>query len=149
LAFAICGCLRLARFNVMLEAEDQPDWVVDFFTGIPAPAGALLVLLPVYISLIFGDAAFATSSVAGSIWAALYAVFVGFLMVSNLPTWSGKRSAQRISRNLVFPFMIGLLLLITLLFSYPWWVLSLFSGMYLLTIPLSVRDWAKRESGEE
>ncbi|MEM1038925.1 MAG: CDP-diacylglycerol--serine O-phosphatidyltransferase [Pseudomonadota bacterium] len=147
LTFAICGCLRLARFNVMLEADDQAEWVVDFFTGVPAPAGALLVLLPVYIGLIFADAGMATTSVSGSVAAAIYAVFVGFLMVSNLPTWSGKRSAQRISRNLVFPFMIGLLLLIALLFSYPWWLLSLFTGLYLLTIPLSVKDWSKRENG--
>ncbi|MEL6966933.1 MAG: CDP-diacylglycerol--serine O-phosphatidyltransferase [Pseudomonadota bacterium] len=144
LAFAICGCLRLARFNVMLEAENEPEWAPDFFTGVPAPAGALLMLLPVYLSLILTDAGKPDPSMAGSVSAAIYAVFVGFLMVSNLPTWSGKRSAQNISRNLVFPFMIGLLLLITLLFSFPWWVLSLFSGLYLVTIPFSIRDHRKR-----
>ena len=63
LIFAVCGCLRLARFNVMLDAPDKPKWQNNFFTGVPAPAGALLVLLPVYIGLLNVDKTMFTSVV--------------------------------------------------------------------------------------
>ncbi len=143
LCFAICGCLRLARFNVMLDEPDKPSWQVDFFTGVPAPAGALLVLLPVYLGQL---------GLEPDIWvtgfSAAYMLLVGFLMVSNLPTWSGKRVGQRISRNFVLPFMVGAMLLIVILFSYPWSVLSAVCLLYLVTIPLSLRDWQIRERAE-
>ena len=141
LIFAMCGCLRLARFNVTLDDPDQPEWQVDFFTGVPAPAGALLALLPVYLGLLGMERdAWVTS------FSMVYLLFVGFLMVSNLPTWSGKRAGQRISRNLVLPVMIGLMLMVVVLFSYPWGVLTFASVAYLATLPLSYRDWKKREA---
>ena len=140
LVFAICGCLRLARFNVMLEDPDKPNWHVDFFTGVPAPAGALLVLLPVYLGLL---------GVERDTWmmgaTILYVLFIGFLMVSNLPTWSGKRAGQRISKNLVLPVMIGLILFVVVLFSYPWTILAAGSLAYIVSLPFSYRDYKKRE----
>ncbi len=143
LVFAICGCLRLARFNVMLDDPDRPDWQVDFFTGVPAPAGALLVLLPVYLGLLGLE-----PSLSVTIFSGAYMLFVGFLLVSNIPTWSGKRAGQRISPNWVLPVMIGLMLMIVVLFSYPWTVLTLVSIAYLATIPFSLRDWNIREAAE-
>ena len=80
LVFAICGCLRLARFNVMLEDPDQPEWQVDFFTGVPAPAGALLVLLPVYLGLLGLE-----PSTTVTVFSGAYMLLIGFLMVSNIP----------------------------------------------------------------
>ena len=141
LVFAICGCLRLARFNVMLDDPDKPDWSVDFFTGVPAPAGALLVLLPVYLGLLGLE-----PSTPVTVFSAAYMLFVGFLMVSNIPTWSGKRAGQRVSKSLVLPVMIGLMLTVVFLFSYPWLVLSLVTVAYMVTIPLSYRDWTKRSN---
>ena len=133
LAFAICGCLRLARFNVMLEDPDRPEWQVDFFTGVPAPAGALLGLLPVYVGLLGVEhGAWFTS------FSAFYMLLIAFLMVSNIPTWSGKRAGARISRALVVPVMIGMLLTIAMLFSYPWRILTIASLIYLATIPFSL-----------
>lgn len=136
LIFAVCGCLRLARFNVMLDDPNPTDWHVDFFTGVPAPAGALLALLPVYLGLL-GLEPTAWVLVAS----AIYVLGIAFLMVSNIRTWSGKRAGQRVSRNMVLPVMIGLILLIVILFSYPWFVLSVGSVIYLATIPFSYRQW--------
>src|SRR6266568_1509000 len=52
MVFAICAGLRLARFNVAIEDPNRPAWAGDFFTGVPAPAGAITVLLPIYLSLL-------------------------------------------------------------------------------------------------
>ncbi|EFL90628.1 CDP-diacylglycerol--serine O-phosphatidyltransferase [Ahrensia sp. R2A130] len=139
LIFAICGCLRLARFNVMLEDPDKPDWSVDFFTGVPSPAGALLALLPLYLGQLGLERGIGVAALSS-----IYLLFVGFLMVSSLPTWSGKRAGQRISRRLVVPLMLGLLIAVVLLFSYPWAVLSVVCIAYLATIPFSVRDQSRR-----
>ncbi|MEM9734355.1 MAG: CDP-diacylglycerol--serine O-phosphatidyltransferase [Pseudomonadota bacterium] len=140
LVFAICGCLRLARFNVMLEAPDKPDWHVDFFTGVPAPAGALLCLLPVYLGLLGVEP-------DGWISAAvvIYVLLIGFLMASNIPTWSGKRAGARVSRRWVIPVMLSLILAVVLLFSYPWTVLTVGCLVYLSTVPFSIKDYARRE----
>ncbi len=143
LIFAICGCLRLARFNVMLEAEDKRGWEVDFFVGVPAPAGAILALLPIYLGLLglWDRYSFVT-------WFTIfYTLFIGFLMTSSIPTWSGKRSARHVSRRLVIPVMIGLMMLIVVVFSYPWLMLSAGALIYLASIPLSYRDWERREAG--
>jgi CDP-diacylglycerol--serine O-phosphatidyltransferase len=144
LVFAICGCLRLARFNVTLDDPDRPGWQVDFFTGVPAPAGALLVLLPVYMGLLGLE-----RSMTVTVLSAFYMLFVGFLMVSSIPTWSGKRAGRRVSRAMVLPVMLGLILAIVILFSYPWTVLTGTAVVYLMTIPLSMRDWNRRENRNE
>ena len=141
LIFAICGCLRLARFNVMLDDPDRPGWQVDFFTGVPAPAGALLVLLPVYLGILGLE-----QDRTVAVFTALYMLFIGFLMVSSIPTWSGKRAGARVSRGWVLPVMLGLMVLIVVLFSYPWLTLTAFAAIYLSTIPFSYRDWGKREA---
>ncbi|MFD0915721.1 CDP-diacylglycerol--serine O-phosphatidyltransferase [Pseudahrensia aquimaris] len=143
LVFAICGCLRLARFNVMLEAPDRPKWQTNFFTGVPAPAGALLALLPVYLGLIGLE-----KSTSVALLSAMFMLFVAFLMVSNLPTWSGKQIGGRISRRIVLPLMIGVTLLVIFLFSYPWGFLTTLCVIYLATLPFSVREWNKRSEAD-
>ncbi len=139
LVFAICGCLRLARFNVMLEDPDRKDWEVDFFTGVPAPAGALLALLPVYLGLL-GAERFGISALA----AGIYVLCIGGLMASSWPSWSGKRTGQRISARNVPLTLIGFVLLVAFLFSYPWAFLSIASLVYLATLPFSARDHKRR-----
>ncbi|MEM1318354.1 MAG: CDP-diacylglycerol--serine O-phosphatidyltransferase, partial [Pseudomonadota bacterium] len=79
-----------------------------------------------------------------AVFSGLYLLFVGFLMVSSLPTWSGKRAGRRISRRLVVPIMLALLIAVVMLFSYPWAVLSVVCVAYLATIPFSVKDQARR-----
>lgn len=145
LIFAICGCLRLARFNVMLDAANKNDWEVDFFTGVPAPAGALLALLPVYLGIL----GVVEKGLGMTTFAAFYTLFIGFLMTSNIPTWSFKRSGRHVSRQLVVPVMLSLVLLIAVLFSYPWSVLTIGTLAYLATIPFSYRDWHRRAAAAD
>ena len=89
MVFAICGALRLARFNVMIDDPNRPLWAGNFFTGIPAPAGALVVMLPIYVDLVGGPKVGATPAL-------VYTLAIAFLMVSKLPVLSGKRVGKRV-----------------------------------------------------
>ncbi|MBL4599418.1 MAG: CDP-diacylglycerol--serine O-phosphatidyltransferase [Rhizobiaceae bacterium] len=138
LLYVICACLRLARFNVMLDMPDVPKWQNKYFTGVPAPAAALIVLLPVYVSLL-GLEMNATTA-----WfVAAYTVGIGLLMVSNLPTFSGKDFSKSIRRDLVLPMMILAVALAGLLLTYPWSTLMAITLGYLVFIPLSFAQWKK------
>jgi len=140
LIFAMCGCLRLARFNVMLEAPDKPQWHVNFFMGVPSPAGALLALMPVYL----GNLDMEKTPLV--LWFSMvYVIFVGFLMVSNIPTWSGKLAGQRVSGQMVLPVMLGAILLVVFLFSFPWLSLTAAGLVYLVSIPFSHRDYRMKQ----
>ena len=147
IVYAICACLRLARFNVQLDQPKSAPWRNDFFTGVPAPAGAMVVLLPAYLSLlgveITGELAWIT---------AIFSGLVGMLMVSNLPTYSGKTLGSRIPSNIALPVIIGLVLVVALLLSYPWQVLTALALIYLASIPWSMyyfnRLAAREASGE-
>ncbi|MGI9414140.1 MAG: CDP-alcohol phosphatidyltransferase family protein [Hyphomicrobiales bacterium] len=133
LGLAICCAARLARFNVALDDPDKPAWTAGFFTGVPAPAGAGIALLPMYLGflgLIDGP------SLAAAIL--LYTGFVGFLMVSRIPTFSGKGSGQRIRRDLVLPLMLITVLFVSLLLSYPWAMLTGLAVLYLCMLPVGV-----------
>ena len=136
LIYASCACLRLARFNVMLDNPNTPNWQYRFFIGVPAPASALIVLLPVYIHLLGIEP---TPLFA---WATLgFTLICGFLMVSNLPTFSGKNISEKIRTDLVMPLMIVVVALAAAIFSYPWWVLSTLAVLYLISLPFSFRNW--------
>ncbi len=141
LIYVICAALRLARFNVMLENPDQPEWQKNFFLGVPAPAAALSVLLPVYLGQMGFDIIRELPHVS-----AIYALIIGLLMVSNLPTWSGKQVGQSIRRDLVFPIMIGGVLAVAFLLANPWESLTLASVAYLVSLPFSLKSWRKQET---
>lgn len=132
--FAIAGALRLARFNTML-GEDKPAWQGNFFTGVPIPAGALAVLLPVYIDAVGIDVPEAAAPVVVA-----YVVLIAALMVSRVPTFSGKKYVG-LRRELVVPALIGVVILAMLLVSYPFHVLSILTVLYLAYIPFGWRDW--------
>ena len=144
LVFAICGCLRLARFNVMLEEPNKPDWAVNFFTGVPAPAGALLSLLPIYATLMFNEGLLlADERKFISPWlVAAYVLGVGLLMVSTIPTLSLKKAGQSIGRAWVLPVVLAFVLFVVLFFSYPWGMLTICSLLYLAVLPYGV--WRHR-----
>ncbi|MEM7290696.1 MAG: CDP-diacylglycerol--serine O-phosphatidyltransferase [Pseudomonadota bacterium] len=138
LIYASCACLRLARFNVTLDNPNEPDWHYRFFVGVPAPAGALVVLLPIYLSLL------GVGTIAGLGWfAVIFTLGCGFLMVSNIPTFSGKNVSEKIRRDRVLPFMIIAVVLAATLFSYPWMMLSAISVLYLCSIPFSLRNFRR------
>jgi len=144
LLFAIACCLRLARFNVMLEDPNRPAWQGDYFVGVPAPAGALLVLLPVYIGFLGVPLTVPTAFAASG-----FAVVVALLMISRLPVYSGKSSGARIRRDAVMPMMLGMVLYVALLFSYTWHTMAATALAYLAFLPFSWRAYARRVAKEE
>ncbi|MGF0536624.1 CDP-diacylglycerol--serine O-phosphatidyltransferase [Agrobacterium sp. ES01] len=139
LVYAIAAGLRLARFNVMDESKQKAKWQSEYFVGVPAPAGALLVLLPVYLGFL-GVQITETFAYAAS----AYTVLIGFLLVSRLPVWSGKSTTQGIRRDFVLPLMLTVVLYVALLMSFTWQVLSLTVLLYLITLPFGARAWRRR-----
>ncbi|PLX36926.1 MAG: CDP-diacylglycerol--serine O-phosphatidyltransferase [Hyphomicrobiales bacterium] len=140
LVFAISTGLRLARFNVMRDDPGKPSWHADFFVGMPAPAGALTVLLPVY--LYFLD--LLPQSVAIIPPVIGYILFVAFMMVSRLPTFSGKRIGARIQREHVLPILVAIVVVVGVVISYPFASLALVVFGYLATLPFAWRSWHKK-----
>lgn len=143
LIYASCACLRLARFNVMLDNPNTPEWRSQFFTGVPAPAGAVIALLPVYLLLVGVEKTEIFAWIATG-----FTLLSGFFMVSNIPTFSGKNITARVPREYVLPVMILAVLFAAFLFSYPWKVLSFFAVAYLASIPFSVRKWNRLVADE-
>ena len=128
MVFAICAALRLARFNVMIEDPNRPAWAGNYFVGVPAPAGAITVLLPIYVQFL---------GVPHSDFVApltfLYTLGIAFLMVSRLPVFSGKRVGKRVAPEMVLPVFVLIVLFFALLISYPWAVLTIGTVAYLMT----------------
>ena len=130
LGFAVCSALRLARFNTALDDPDRPVWAANFFTGVPAPAGAFLALLPMIASFQLGDDFFRSPWLVG-----LVAGAVAFLMVSRMPTFSFKR--VRVPRDWVLPVLVCVGLLAALTMIYPWESLLLIGAAYVVSLPLA------------
>jgi CDP-diacylglycerol---serine O-phosphatidyltransferase len=131
MAFAICAGLRLARFNVMSADPDRPAWAANFFVGVPAPAGAIIVLLPIYAAFLgLPRSSFLT-------WITLaYTLLIAVLMVSRLPVYSGKRIGTRVTPEMVGPVIIFMVLFVALLIAYPWIILTIGTLCYLASLPL-------------
>jgi CDP-diacylglycerol---serine O-phosphatidyltransferase len=144
LAFAIATGLRLARFNVMVDDPNKPLWAANFFVGMPAPAGAITVLLPIYVYFLGMPRLAFVAPVT-----LVYTLAIAFLMVSRLPVWSGKRVGKRIAPEMVLPVCFAVVLFFALLISYPWWVLSTGTVLYLASLPfgaLSYREYARKDA---
>jgi CDP-diacylglycerol---serine O-phosphatidyltransferase len=142
MVFAICAGLRLARFNVMLDDPDRPNWTSNFFVGMPAPAGAITVLLPIYASFL------GLPRSAALTWVMLvYTLGIASLMVSRLPVFSGKRIGTRVTPELVGPLVVFVVLWFALLIAYPWVLLTAGTLAYLASLPfgyLSYRGYERR-----
>src|SRR5215475_12816383 len=119
MVFAICAGLRLARFNVMIEDPNRPAWAGNFFVGVPAPAGAITVLLPVYVHFLGMPRLAFVAPVTF-----VYTLAIAFLMVSRLPVISGKKLGTRVPTEMVLPVFVVVVLFFALLISYPWEVLT-------------------------
>jgi len=141
LLFAIACGMRLARFNVLDQADDQPTWQSEYFVGVPAPAGALLVMLPLYLSFLGLPQ---TKEVA--LAAAAFTVLVAFLLVSRLPVYSGK--SLKLPGDRVLLIILAVVLYFLLLASYPWYTLSASALAYLMFLPFSMRAYARRAKQE-
>ena len=133
LLYAICCGLRLARFNTQLDVE-LPPYAAYFFTGVPAPGGAGLVLVPMYLAFEFGDEFFRSPIFNGVVM-----TVVAALMVSRVPTFSMKRF--RIPHNYVLPVMLGIAVIAAFLTTAPWPTLSAVGILYIASIPLTVRSF--------
>jgi CDP-diacylglycerol--serine O-phosphatidyltransferase len=134
MVFAICASLRLARFNVQIEDPNRPHWAGNFFTGMPAPAGAITVLLPMYVGFLGLHVPVTVTLI--------YTLAIAALMVSRLPVLSGKQMGNRVPPEMVLPVIVVAVLFIALLVSYPWELLSVGTVVYLACLPLG---WWSRQ----
>jgi CDP-diacylglycerol--serine O-phosphatidyltransferase len=140
MVFAISGGLRLARFNATIDDPNKPGFAVNYFTGVPAPAGAITVLLPIYL-------AFLAVPKPPALVTAVYTLLIAFLMVSRLPVFSGKTVRMRVPPEMVLPVFVSVVFFIALLIAYPWHILSVGSVLYLLSLPAgwkSFRDHQRK-----
>jgi CDP-diacylglycerol--serine O-phosphatidyltransferase len=137
LIFIVFSCLRLALFNVLHEkSKNNEAQRVDFFTGIPTPAGAILILLPLTHVYIGYDWAYENLNfVAG------YIILISGLLVSKIPTFSIKGRDQFINSKLVFLAIFSTLVLSMI--NFPWHTLNLLAFIYFFTIPFSILSWQK------
>ena len=134
LLFGVCCALRLARFNTALESA-MPPWAYNYFSGVPAPAGAGLVLTPMILSFLIGDELVRRPEVVAG-----FLVVVSALLISNIPTFSFKKF--HISQRWVLPTMLIVLLLFAASVSAPWTTLSAVLFLYIGTIPFSIRAYS-------
>jgi CDP-diacylglycerol---serine O-phosphatidyltransferase len=138
MVFAISGGLRLARFNATMDDPNKPAFAVNYFTGVPAPAGAITVLLPIYL-------AFLGLPRPPAVLTALYTLLIAFLMVSRLPVFSGKTVRMRVPPEMVLPVFVAVIFFIALLIGYPWYILSVGSVLYLLSLPAGWKSYRDHE----
>jgi CDP-diacylglycerol---serine O-phosphatidyltransferase len=143
LVFAIAAALRLARFNVMLDDPNRPEWKKNFFVGMAAPAGAVTALLPIYLHFL-GVPVGATAAPL----ALVYVLLIGFLMVSTIPTFSGKTIGKRVPRQWVLPLLILTVAFVALLFSFPFEVLAVGTILYLAAIPIGLARYRQLDRAE-
>ncbi|WP_213981743.1 CDP-diacylglycerol--serine O-phosphatidyltransferase [Sphingomonas sp. dw_22] len=135
LIYALFCALRLARFNAQIDREHQPHKSAGFLTGIPAPAGAALVLAPLYLWL-WTEEWFLRSPIGIACWTA----FIATLMISSIATFA---PTIRLRRNVRFEAIAVLVVLVAALVSAPWPTLTLVAGLYLVSIPFSVRSYRR------
>jgi CDP-diacylglycerol--serine O-phosphatidyltransferase len=136
LAHAVCCALRLARFNAAIDKEDQPHKSAGYLTGVPAPAGAGLLFLPMYLWMWTGYEPLRETWVVAP-WAAL----VAFLLISNLATFSW--GALRVRRGIRLGSLVAIALFVGALITAPWPTLSVLTILYVAAIPFSVRSYAR------
>ncbi len=146
--FAVCMALRLARFNAALDSAPGPAYAYNFFTGVPAPAGAGLVLFPLFVGL--------EARALGWTWlleianfplvCAAILVGVALLLVSTLPIWSFKNF--KMPAEYVLPTFLGIGVFAALLVADPWAALAAGGLIYVGMLPFSVRSFRrlKREA---
>jgi len=136
LIFAVACALRLARFNVMIDDPNKPSWAGRFFVGMPAPAGAIVSMLPLYLQFSIG--------LPQASWASLaeiaYVLAIAFLMASQIPHFSGRKMG-RVPREWVIPVLLGVMATLLLVATFPMQMLVVLSLAYLALIPLSIRSY--------
>jgi CDP-diacylglycerol--serine O-phosphatidyltransferase len=150
LMFAVCMALRLARFNAQLDSGPAPAYAANFFTGVPAPAGAGLALFPLFVGL--EARSLGWGSLARAAHHPLFSAFVlagtALLLVSTWPVWSFKNF--KVPSEYVLPVLLGTGIFAAFLVADPWGALAAAGLIYLAMLPFSVRSFRrfKREAEE-
>lgn len=135
LALALACALRLARFNARIDADDQPHKSAGFLTGVPAPAGAGLAFVPIYLWLVTGLEVFRSWYVTMP-----WILFIALLMISSIATYSW--SSLRIRRSSRLFVIAGIGLLGAALVTNPWITLLAISALYLALLPFSIASYS-------
>ncbi len=149
LMYTVCMALRLARFNAAIDAPPHPAFTYNFFTGVPAPAGAGLVLFPLFVGLEAQTMGWGWLLTIVHFPAVVAAVLVGVavLLVSTLPVWSFKNF--KVPTRYVLPMLLGTGLFAALLVADPWAALAAAGLVYLGMLPFSARSYtALRKAAE-
>lgn len=137
LGYAVCCVLRLARFNV--SSREATDKTGDFFVGVPSPAGAILAMLPMYVSFSFSNAPLAPPALIAG-----YLLAIGLLMISRLPTYSFKNVS--IYRENARFLVLGAALILAALFTYLWATMVFLTGLYVAGLVWGCRTLRKRQN---
>lgn len=141
LIFAVSAALRLARFNVALDEPNKPSWEQGFFVGVPVPAGAVLLLLPLYLEGLGLPKDWMVLPLLG-----VYAVAIAALMASRLRTFSGKLAGQRIAPDYIAPVAALGVVIVATLVTYPYLSVTLGCIAYLSLIPLGVKRYGEAKA---
>ena len=148
LMFAVCLALRLARFNAALDGAPKPAYAYNFFTGVPAPAGAGLALFPLFLGLEAKSLGWSwlLSATQYPLFCAAVLAGTALLLVSTLPVWSFKNF--KVPAEYVLPVLLGTGIFAALAVADPWGAMAAGGMMYLVMLPFSVRSFRrlKREA---
>ncbi len=144
LLFAVCCALRLARFNTDMDSQNLPLWTKNFFTGVPAPAGGGLALLPIIISFQIENESIRNPQLVG-----ILIVVISALMVSKIPTYSFKR--VRVPHKYVLLTMLFVGLIAAFAVGAPWLTITILLIAYIISLPLGYRSFKKlqKEQGDQ
>tara|TARA_Y100000590_G_scaffold469434_1_gene656967 strand:+ start:588 stop:1385 length:798 start_codon:yes stop_codon:yes gene_type:complete len=135
LIYVVCIALRLARFNVASNSE--PSWKDNFFEGVPSPAGGVLVLMP----LIYSLSEFQFLKIDYNIFVPFFFIIVSFLLISKIPTYSGKKIV--VPRKLTVFLLFGVIFYFGLLLVYSFNTIVISGLIYLLIMPVSAIHFLK------
>ena len=141
LVYVICVALRLARFNV--NSNQEPSWKDNFFEGVPSPAGAILVLTPLIVSL----SGFDLFQLNYEIIVPAFFIVTSFLLISKFPSYSFKKIV--IPRRTTIFLLFGIILFFGLLLVYTFNVIALSVAIYLLLLPVSFIHYQKIKKQHE
>ena len=141
LVYVICVALRLARFNI--NSNQEPSWRDNFFEGVPSPAGGILVLTPLIISL----SGFDYIQLNYNIIVPIFFIVTSFLLISKFPTYSFKKII--IPRKTTIFLLFGIVLFFGLILIYTFNVIAISTIVYVLLLPISLYHFQKIKKRHE
>ena len=144
LLFSICCALRLARFHVNSDNTQKANWTKKFFIGVPSPVASGLVMFPFYLEFAqIAEMQHQSMLILANI------IFIGFLMISRIPTYSGRIISPDIKNTLVLPIMFSIGIFAVSLFTFTWITLVCLSIAYLISLPFSWNSFQKYKKSQE